>query len=369
MKNYYDTLGVSILATEEEIKRAYRKLAFKFHPDYNQGDKFFEDRFKDIQEAYDTLNDRAKKIQYDRKLHSILNPPNVSQQTTSSNSYSTKNETKSNTDNQSYESARSNKEFTREPKASKTNKSIVNILSSIIIGIFVFILDIVSTLLPRLLFIGIIVGIIFGISETCDSKHESKTENTVANGNLDDSFKNSPNQAETTPNLTPEQQYQSQKRDLLAQGWNEKNIRNGVMSSCYNFKPRYGKLKNRLAISVGNNTDVAIKLMDQSTNRCIRYVYVNSNSHYEISNIPEGIYYLKIAYGTDWISRIENGKCIGKFLRGSLYKRGDDILDFHRKSTYEGYSIPSFSLQLDVIASDYSNQFDSQSITESDFNN
>lgn len=60
MKDYHYILGVPKTATKKEIKAAYRKLSKKFHPDLNEGDKFFEDRFKDINEAYETLlNDGA----------------------------------------------------------------------------------------------------------------------------------------------------------------------------------------------------------------------------------------------------------------------------------------------------------------------
>jgi len=68
MKNYYYILGVHTRATEQEIKSAYRRLAVRLHPDKNSGDKFFEERFKDIKEAYETLLDDLMKSDYDIKL-------------------------------------------------------------------------------------------------------------------------------------------------------------------------------------------------------------------------------------------------------------------------------------------------------------
>ena len=64
-KDYYDILGVTKKATPEEIKKAYRSLAMKYHPDRNQGDKTAEAKFKEASEAYQVLSDPKKKSSYD----------------------------------------------------------------------------------------------------------------------------------------------------------------------------------------------------------------------------------------------------------------------------------------------------------------
>ena len=65
-RDYYEVLGVSKTASEEEIKKAYRQIAIKYHPDRNPGDKQAEEKFKEAAEAYNVLHDPQKRQQYDQ---------------------------------------------------------------------------------------------------------------------------------------------------------------------------------------------------------------------------------------------------------------------------------------------------------------
>lgn len=79
MKNHYDILGISRDASPEQIKTAYRKLSIKFHPDKNQGEEFFSDMFKQINEAYTILyNPNSRKV-YDIQLYKFEHPDPIYQ--------------------------------------------------------------------------------------------------------------------------------------------------------------------------------------------------------------------------------------------------------------------------------------------------
>jgi hypothetical protein len=129
MKDFYYILGTDANCTLDEIKEAYRKLSKKFHPDLNQGDAYFENRFKEIQEAYETLSNPVKRLQYNQALknfrallHNEEEPPRPS--------YSEQ------TANQQYRSQTYKRKYTR--RGPGVGATIALILLCFIVSVYAF---------------------------------------------------------------------------------------------------------------------------------------------------------------------------------------------------------------------------------------
>lgn len=154
--------------------------------------------------------------------------------------------------------------------------------------------------------------------------------------------------------------------------WEKEYLFSGQTPLCYNIDPQYEeRIDNSLNIIVGSHTDVVVKLMKQGTetDRCIRIAYIRSEESFMMKNIPEGQYYLKIAYGLDWRQKVEDGICYGRFMRRAHYEAGEEILDFRLTESGSGYYIPYYELQLDVLPTEFNrDNFRTNDISEEQFN-
>lgn len=315
-------LGVDPSADPEVIKGAYRALARKFHPDVNSDPKS-EAIFKLLSEAYVVIGDPTSRREYDIKYRATKN---------SSSTHTPPPKT------------------THQDSPKKTPQKLT--IKSVLYNILLFILRLIAPFSGIILVLGGIM-LIGWILSLANCSKEGPTPAQPKTGQV-------PIQTPTLPQA---------KVDEYAD-WDAVDLRTGKTPDCFNFKARYNKsIDNKLQIVVGNNADVVIKLINEATNKCIRYVFIRAGDTYSIRHIPEGIYYTKIAYGKDWRQRIINGQCKGKFVESPLYKIGEERLDFNLVQTEEGYQIPSFKLTLDVTyLEDNDKKYSTDNISEDQFN-
>lgn len=157
-----------------------------------------------------------------------------------------------------------------------------------------------------------------------------------------------------------------QQETLIEEGWYiPKNKPFGELPKEYGIKNKYGQQDNYFDIQIGTGCDVAVKIVDASTDKSIRYVFVPENTTENIQMIPQGKYYLKLAYGNDWME-FDNGDgtLSGKFTRNVSYDKSIDIFDFGKKNSS---SIVSYVLQINIENRQFHNNFETVSISEADF--
>src|ERR1043166_4735285 len=149
--------------------------------------------------------------------------------------------------------------------------------------------------------------------------------------------------------------------------WYSVNMTTGSVPSCFVSKGLFDKtIDNYLNLYVGAKSDIVVKIVRFTDNQCIRCVYIKGGDSYFITNIPQGIYYLKIAYGNNWAKFDSKMFCLEKFLDPILFQKGEDLLDYFVKSDYSGYQIPSYELRLEVYEN-MGNTFQSETISEEEF--
>jgi uncharacterized protein YgiM (DUF1202 family) len=161
------------------------------------------------------------------------------------------------------------------------------------------------------------------------------------------------------------------KRDPYS-GWIKKKLESGESPDCDNYDKQYGdNIDNYLRINVGSHTNVVVKLMQRRPDGdiCIRFIFVPKNGTSELKNIPEGDYYLKIAYGSDWRQKVIDGKCVGKFMEDAHYEIGKERLSYNIIHQIDKDQIPSYELTLDMITVRAKNkEFNVNSISQDEFN-
>jgi hypothetical protein len=152
---------------------------------------------------------------------------------------------------------------------------------------------------------------------------------------------------------------------LIDDGWCiPKTLPNGELSNEYGIKNKYGQQDNYFDIQIGHGCDVAIKIVDAATDQCIRYVFVPEDTTVNIQMIPQGKYYLKLAYGKGWMEYSnDDGSISAKFTQNVSYDKSIDLFDFGKKNSA---SEVSYVLQINVENSVLHN-FTTTPISEDEF--
>ena len=143
---------------------------------------------------------------------------------------------------------------------------------------------------------------------------------------------------------------------------------------CDDFTPKHNyDLNNYFQLNAGADRDIVVKLMKKSSSKdiCIRSLYVEANEEVKMRNIPEGLYYVKVAYGNNWKLRDINNICYGKFEANAIYEKGVDLFDFSVIKTEKGHQVPSYQLALEIIVDnpDGVKKVVENQISEEEFNN
>lgn len=167
---------------------------------------------------------------------------------------------------------------------------------------------------------------------------------------------NTTTQAREEP--TPEQV------ELVQNGWSSNIPEGGELGEEYGVKSVFGIQDNYFDIKIGEGFSVAVKIVDASSDKCIRYIFVPEGATITVGQIPQGRYYLKLAYGKDWMEYSDGVSVKGKFSRSPFYERSVTIYDFGKKNSQ---SFVNYSLELNVIDGDIENNFETVAISEEDF--
>lgn len=152
---------------------------------------------------------------------------------------------------------------------------------------------------------------------------------------------------------------------LLDEGWQFQTPPNGDMALEYGITPVKGLLDNYFDIEVGGGFSVAVKIVEASSKKTIRYVYVKENSTATITEIPPGDYYLKLAFGYDWMTKEDNEKLLGKFTKLASYEISDDVFVFGNNM----FNANSYQLRINMNADERYYNFSTTEIDENEFFN
>ena len=169
------------------------------------------------------------------------------------------------------------------------------------------------------------------------------------------------NTANTKQETHENSEYQEK---LMRDGWTFEDLSDSELGEEYGVKPIYGIQDNYFDITMGEGYNVAVKIVDAQTDKCIRYAIVPENSTTTVTQIPQGKYYLKLAYGKDWMEFETDSITIGKFTRNAFYEKSRETYDFGKKNSLQEVN---YDLRINVREETGMNNFETSPISEEEF--
>lgn len=400
-KNYYQILGLPTTCSDDEIKKAYRKLAIKFHPDKNSNDKYFEERFKELQEAYDVLSDPTKRRDYDIRF------AKKTEQSTRTKSTDTKREQGTTPESLAtdIEAAFRKLKWAESEQINYTEllKYIDSILNDNLVTQLLKIGDIksnerivdaISGLFKFLVkndikkYMPLLVKLSGANNELITKLHKIEKEEIrkEETAKIFTAFKwvagiaiviwiiymaNSEDSSSSTSNYT----YNPKSVIDTAPEMIEKVSKyagNKLKTGDSPYNNYFGKgvydkdYLNQLEVKNGQSLDVIVCLTEYyGSKRTIRNEYIRAGESFTMTNIPNGTYYLKSFYGKDWNpdTLLYNARLKGFFDTSSGFSVSDEFNDLlkmeQNEKSYSIYSVTLYPVE--------GGNMESRNITASDF--
>lgn len=153
-------------------------------------------------------------------------------------------------------------------------------------------------------------------------------------------------------------------KQLEKEGWIKVSPEDSELGKEYGINNKYGLQDNYFDVTIGKGFNVAIKIMSAETNECIRYIYIPEASTVTVNDIPQGKYYLKLAYGNNWMELQTDSVTIGKFTKDILYEKSNNVFDFGKKNST---NIVNYLLKINITDNKTMNNFATVPISEKEF--
>lgn len=316
MRNLYEILGVPRTATEQEIKTAYRKLSLKFHPDKNDGDAFFEERFKEVNEAYTVLGDTAKRRLYDNPAFIKQPRPTPPRPPIHAHFRCSKDQARQDdilifdwcVDNATHveispfgvvEPTGSRKirllGFKEKPFVAFKLTAFNDLTNQRVekeIRVFempIWYKRVYQWIRKK----GLISNSAFGWYSVA-----------LLFGTFYFAFNNG-EKAKNKPVQTPTANVAKRPKDTIKpipvpSQWTGNRLKNGDSPFNTCFGPGQRRGQSWILFKNGDDVDAIVCLIDVTTNRTIRNEYASAGRNFKMTRIPVGSYYLKAVYGRDW---------------------------------------------------------------------